>query len=126
MELLTNALPVCFILTSDMARAKRFYGDILGLRQTGEDGFATSYDLAGTLLRLTLVPDYVPHAHTVIGWQVADIRARMAELRTKGVTFLVYEGFGQDADGVWTDEARGKQLAWFADPDGNNLCLAQG
>lgn len=126
MELLTNAPPVCFILTSDMARAQQFYRDVLGLRQTGEDDFATSYDLAGTLLRLTLVPNYAPHEHTVIGWQVADIRATMAELRTKAVEFLIYDGFGQDAGGVWTDEARGKQLAWFADPDGNNLCLAQG
>lgn len=47
----------------------------------------------------------------------------MADLRGKGVEFLVYEGFGQDADGVWSFE--GTQLAWFNDPEDNNLSLAQ-
>jgi hypothetical protein len=34
---------------------------------------------------------------------VPDIRVAMAALKAKGVEFLVYPGFGQDADGVWQE-----------------------
>jgi catechol 2,3-dioxygenase-like lactoylglutathione lyase family enzyme len=125
MPLLTDAPPVAFILTADRDKAEVFYGDVLGLKQTGKDPFATSYDLAGTLLRLTSVPGHVPGPHTVIGWQVPDIRATIAELKAKGVAMMIYDGFGQDADGVWSDPGRGTKIAWFNDPEGNNLSLTE-
>ena len=56
---------------------------------------------------------------------VSDIRAAVAGLRAKGITFKVYEGFGQDADGIWSPPGGGAQVAWFADPDGNVLSLTQ-
>jgi predicted enzyme related to lactoylglutathione lyase len=46
-------------------------------------------------------------------------------LRGKGVTFRIYEGFGQDADGIWSVPGGGARVAWFADPDGNVLSLTQ-
>jgi hypothetical protein len=61
----------------------------------------------------------------VLGWTVSDIRAAVAGLRTKGITFKVYEGFGQDADGIWSPPGGGAQVAWFTDPDGNVLSLTQ-
>lgn len=125
MALLTDAKPIAFILTADREKAKAFYGGVLGLTETGDDPFATSYDMAGTLLRLTSVAGHVPGPHTVIGWLVPDISTTMTELRGKGVAFEIYEGFGQDAEGVWTDPGRGVKLAWFNDPEGNNLSLTQ-
>jgi hypothetical protein len=41
------------------------------------------------------------------------------------VTFQIYEGFGQDADGVWASPDGGAKVAWFHDPDGNGLSLTQ-
>jgi squalene-hopene/tetraprenyl-beta-curcumene cyclase len=43
----------------------------------------------------------------------------------KGVEFLVYPGFGQDADGVWSNPGGGAKICWFNDPDGNNLSLTE-
>jgi catechol 2,3-dioxygenase-like lactoylglutathione lyase family enzyme len=122
---LTDATPVTFILTADREKAKAFYGGVLGLKQTGEDEFATSYDLAGTPLRLTSVAGHVPGPHTVLGWNVPDIVATTQMLKERGVTFEIYEGFGQDADGIWHAPDRNVKIAWFLDPEGNNLSITQ-
>lgn len=37
----------------------------------------------------------------------------------------VYEGFGQDALGVWTSPDGKAKVAWFNDTDGNVLSLTQ-
>ena len=123
--MLGSSPPVCFVLATDMARARSFYSDMLGLAESGEDPFAVSYDLAGTLLRLTKVESHTPGPHTVLGWQVADIESAVDALAAKGVAFAVYEGFGQDARGIWTHPASGAKIAWFHDPEGNNLSLTQ-
>ncbi|MEQ5788847.1 VOC family protein [Erythrobacter sp. NFXS35] len=123
--MLGNSPPVCFVLAADMARARDFYTDTLGLTQTGEDPFAVSYDLAGTMLRLTRIEGHEPGPHTVLGWQVADIAGTMEALAAKGVTFAIYDGFGQDERGVWTDPGSGTRIAWFHDSEGNNLSLTQ-
>jgi catechol 2,3-dioxygenase-like lactoylglutathione lyase family enzyme len=117
---------VTFILTADRTRAKPFYVGVLGLPILAEDDFAATLGLAGgAKVRLTDLPGHQPQGHTVLGWNVPDIRAAVRELAAKGITFRVYDGFGQDADGVWTAPGGGAQVAWFTDPDGNVLSLTQ-
>jgi len=124
MTLPPAAKPVAFVLTADRARTMPFYADVLGLPVIAEEAFGVVFDLGGgATLRLTDIKDHSPGPHTVMGWEVPDIRAAMADLRAKGVTFEIYEGFGQDEDGVWS--FKGTHLAWFNDPEGNNLSLAQ-
>jgi predicted enzyme related to lactoylglutathione lyase len=124
--LLHTADPVAFVLTADRARAKPFYAGALGLPILTEDDFAVTLDLGrGATIRLTDLPGHEPGQHTVLGWGVADIGAAVAELRAKGVTFRIYEGFGQDADGIWSPPGGGARVAWFSDPDGNVLSLTQ-
>jgi hypothetical protein len=43
---------------------------------------------------------------------------------TTGVVFTRYDGVEQDPTGVWTTP-NGDRIAWFTDPDGNNLPLTQ-
>jgi len=114
-----------FIVTRDRAAAKKFYGETLGFTQTGEDEFAVVFDLNGTMLRISTVKDQKPPAHTVLGWEVPDIVAAARALKAKGVKFNIYEGFGQDELGIWTAPGSSNKVAWFLDPDGNNLSLTQ-
>lgn len=124
MSLPPTARPVAFVLTADRTKTLPFYRDVLGLPVIAEQDFGVVFDLGGgTTFRLTDLKDHVPAPHTVLGWEVPDIRAAMADLRAKGVKFEIYEGFGQDAEGVWTFQ--NTHLAWFNDPEGNNLSLAQ-
>ena len=124
MSLPATARPVAFILTADRSVTQPFYAEVLGLPVLAEEDFGVVFDLgSGATLRLTDLKDHTPGPHTVMGWEVPDIRAAMADLRAKGVKFEIYEGFGQDEDGVWS--FKDTHLAWFNDPEGNNLSLAQ-
>ena len=126
MDILQSAQPMAFILVRDREKAKAFYSGILGLTFVSEDDFAATYDLTGIILRLTTVEDWTPHPHTVVGWSVPDIAATSRALAAKGVTFSIYEGFGQDALGIWTSPDRKRKVNWFSDPEGNVLSLKEG
>jgi catechol 2,3-dioxygenase-like lactoylglutathione lyase family enzyme len=120
-----SAKAMTFIVTRDRAKSKAFYGGVLGFALAAEDDFAAVFDLNGTLLRISTVPNHVAAVHTVLGWEVPDIVAAVNSLRAKGVKFTVYEGFGQDEMGIWNAPGSGARVAWFPDPDGNNLSLTQ-
>jgi predicted enzyme related to lactoylglutathione lyase len=119
----SNAL-VGFVGVSDLDRAKKFYGGVLGLSLRDERPYALVADVAGTMLRITAVDKPSASAYTVLGWAVPDIRAAVDELSARAVTFTHYDGMGQDERGIWTAPS-GAKIAWFLDPDGNNLSLTQ-
>ncbi len=122
--MLGSAALVAFAPTTDLDRARAFYGDTLGLELVTRDGFACQFDAHGTPLRVTLVDALTPAPGTVLGWLVPDIHATVRALADRGVTFARYDGMGQDDDGVWTAPS-GDHVAWFHDPDGNTLSLTQ-
>ncbi len=125
MGLPAAARTMAFLVTRDRARAVAFYTGVLGFRLTSEDEFAAVFDLNGTMMRLATVPEHVAARHTVLGWEVDDIAASVRGLRDAGVVFNVFEGLGQDALGIWAAPGGGSWVAWFADPDGNVLSLAE-
>jgi catechol 2,3-dioxygenase-like lactoylglutathione lyase family enzyme len=120
-----TAKAISFIVTRDRAQAKAFYGGTLGFPQTHEDDFAVVYDLNGTMLRISTVKDHKAQMFTVLGWDVPDIEASVKALTAKGIAFNRYPGFDQDALGIWTAPGSTNKVAWFLDPDGNNLSLTQ-
>jgi catechol 2,3-dioxygenase-like lactoylglutathione lyase family enzyme len=127
---MTNAIPtsaktMTFVITRDRAAAKKFYTEVLGFKFVSEDNFAAVFDLNGTMLRMSTLKDFQPQQHTVLGWDVPDIVATVTALTAKGVKFNIYEGFGQDKLGIWNSPAGDAKVAWFLDPDGNNLSLTQ-
>jgi catechol 2,3-dioxygenase-like lactoylglutathione lyase family enzyme len=126
MPALAEFRPVIMVHTRDRARALPFWRDVLGLRLVAEDAFSAVFDAGGTLLRLTDVPDWVAHPHTILGLDVPDIDTAVTRLAGAGVACLHYDGFGQDARGIWTAPDGRVKVAWFADPDGNNLSVSQG
>jgi catechol 2,3-dioxygenase-like lactoylglutathione lyase family enzyme len=120
-----SAKAMTFIVTRDRQVAKKFYGETLGFRQTGEDDFAIVFDLNGTMLRISTLENHVPQQHTVLGWEVPDIESAVRTLAAKGVVFQRYPGLVFDALGTWTPPGSTTRIAWFLDPDGNNLSLTQ-
>lgn len=115
---------VAFVAVADLDRAQRFYGDVLGLDLRDERPFALSATLGGTHLRITLVDELHAAPYTVLGFDVADIASAVRNLTERGVTFTRYDGMAQDELGIWTSPS-GAQVAWFLDPDGNNLSVTQ-
>ncbi|HSY71722.1 MAG TPA: VOC family protein [Alloacidobacterium sp.] len=113
-----------FVGVSDADRARVFYRDTLGLSLISEDGFALAFDVGGIMLRVTPVHEVRPQPHTVLGWQVKDATATARALAKAGVQLERYPHVQQDEDGVWTAPG-GAKIAWFKDPDGNVLSIAQ-
>lgn len=114
---------IAFINVSDRERGKAFYGGVLGLPLRKSDGFGDVFDVGRAQLRMTALPDHKASGHPLLGWEVDGLEAAMRDLRGRGIEFVIHEGFGQDAEGIWTAPDGGSQLAWFADPDGNVLTL---
>ncbi len=125
MTVLASAKPVVIIATRDRAKSLPFYRETLGLPLLAEDPYAAVLGLSGAVIRLSTINDWTPHAHTVFGFEVEDIAGTMRILTKKGVKFIVYPGFGQSDDGVWTAPDGNAKVAWFNDPDGNNLSLTE-
>jgi catechol 2,3-dioxygenase-like lactoylglutathione lyase family enzyme len=115
---------VAFIATADLARARAFYADVLGLTPLTEDGFACVFDAHGTTLRLTRVDEPTIAPYTVLGWSVPDIARSVSALTGAGVGFERFEGMDQDDLGIWTTPS-GARVAWFKDPDGHTLSVTQ-
>lgn len=122
--MLDSAALVGFIGVSDLDRAQHFYGDQLGLLLGDERPFALVTEVAGSILRITVVDDVAPVPYTVLGWSVSDLDTTIDRLVANGVTFTRYVGMDQDIRGVWTAPG-GSRIAWFRDPDGNNLSLTE-
>ncbi|MBX3747856.1 MAG: VOC family protein [Verrucomicrobiae bacterium] len=108
----------CYPVT-DMARARRFYEEILGLSPSssvGEPGGMqwTEYDIAGGTLSLGAgAPEWNPTSSGCsVGLEVDDFDAAIAHLRRHGVPFHM-EPFA-------TPVCR---MAFVLDPDGNALCI---
>ncbi len=124
-DVLSTARPIAFIVTRERPKAIAFYGGVLGFALKHEDDFAAVFDMNGTMLRISTVADHAPPAHTVLGWEVTDIASTVKTLASRGVTFNRYAGLGQDTLGIWKPPGSTNQIAWFLDPDGNNLSLTQ-
>jgi len=121
---LASSKVVAFLATSDAARAKAFYGEVLGLRLLSEDGFAVVFDANGTTLRVAIVREVVPAPYTVLGWDVEDIAATARRLSAAGVVFERYGWVQQDELVIWNSPS-GAKVAWFKDLDGNVLSVSQ-
>ena len=108
----------------DVAEARRFYEEMLGLRVSEEmDGLVLH--LAGG--RDTFVypkPDHVPATYTILNFDVPSVEAAVGELTARGVRFERYDGIDQDGKGISRDPA-GPVIAWFTDPAGNILSVLE-
>jgi catechol 2,3-dioxygenase-like lactoylglutathione lyase family enzyme len=115
---------VAFVGIRDPARAKAFYGDVLGLLLVSEDPFALVFDAHGTMLRVSIVPEVAAAKYTVLGWDVTDIAATAKQLGDLGVKLERFEGLQQDELGIWNSPS-GARVGWFKDPDDNILSITQ-
>jgi catechol 2,3-dioxygenase-like lactoylglutathione lyase family enzyme len=122
--MLESSSIIAFAPATDLSRARVFYEDTLGLRFVEQSDIACVFDANGTMLRITAVSKVANPGYTVLGWRVDDIEAAVRALTLNGVNFTQYDGIDQDQNGIWTTPG-GDKVAWFTDPDGNNVSLTQ-
>jgi catechol 2,3-dioxygenase-like lactoylglutathione lyase family enzyme len=105
----------------DIAAARQFYGDTLGVRVTEENGMLQLHLGSGQVTLVYPKQDHVPAAFTILNFPVEDIESTVDGLAARGVRFEKYP---------WVDEKGinrqgGPLIAWFTDPAGNILSVLQ-
>jgi catechol 2,3-dioxygenase-like lactoylglutathione lyase family enzyme len=109
----------------DIAAAKKFYGETLGLRVSEENGLLNLH-IAGD--RDTLVypkPDHTPATFTILNFPVTNIEKAVDDLSQRGVEFEHYKGTDIETDDKGIFRGGGPLIAWFKDPAGNILSVLQ-
>ena len=108
----------------DMARAKAFYRDKLGLTPTMEDPSGMMYALAGATGFGVFPSSGKPSGtHTQMGIEVDDVEGAVKDLQAKGVKFEDYDVPGlKTVNGI--AELGGSKLAWFKDSEGNLIVIS--
>jgi catechol 2,3-dioxygenase-like lactoylglutathione lyase family enzyme len=111
------------IPASDLARAKAFYADTLGLKVVKEDPEGVQFESGG--IRFDVYPTRASGGTaTVAGWIVQDLDTEMEDLRSRGIQFEEYDLPGlKTVNGI--AEIEGFRGAWFKDTEGNVLAVAQ-
>lgn len=118
------------IAVADLEGCRRFYEDKVGLRveQALGDQMTVYGCGGGSTFSIYKSPDHAGKATgTLAGWEVPDLEAEMADMRSRGVEFMSYDG----KDGPPTDENDifnhgSMRVAWFQDPEGNTFAVSQG
>src|SRR4051812_10800961 len=117
----TTMLPV-----QDADRASQFYAETLGLhlRERGQDGTCYFDVGSGSALGLRPLPNVQPSENTALSFEVSDINREISDLEGRGVHFQDFDsGELKTVDHVAT--MGNERAAWFADSEGNILCLHQ-
>jgi catechol 2,3-dioxygenase-like lactoylglutathione lyase family enzyme len=110
----------------DLAEARRFYTDTLGLRvrEPDDQGGLLTLELGGGRNVLVyLKPDHTPATYTILNFPVADVEGTVDALIQRGLTFERYDGIEQDDKGI--NRGEGPLIAWFRDPAGNIMSIIE-
>jgi predicted enzyme related to lactoylglutathione lyase len=121
-----DARGAAVIAASDLARARQFYEEVLGLQpeEVQEDAGSVFYRIGGIPVMVYETGYAGTAKNTVFAVETDDLDAAMAALREKGVVFEDYDFPGlTTVDGV--AELPGERAAWFPDSEGNLLALSQ-
>jgi predicted enzyme related to lactoylglutathione lyase len=109
---------------SDLARARRFYEEVLAFVPERVSPAGVTYRAKGSLFLLFPSASAGTNKATACGFQVPDLPAAVAELKGRGVKFEEYD-FGQfkTVDGIVRTPVGSS--AWFLDTEGNTIGLVQ-
>jgi len=115
------------LAASDLARARAWYEDKLGLEALHVVDDEEVVFLTGmTRFSVYTTPAAGSAKNTVGVWRVDDLRSEMAALRARGVVFNDYDlGAIRTVDGILTDPDDGTLNAWFTDSEGNVLGIVE-
>ena len=112
---------------NDIAKAKRFYQDILGLNVVDNPmGIIELHLENGNKIILYPKPDHVPATFTVLNFPVNNLEKIVDALIEKGISFEQYDGeIKTDKKGIFKSDGNGPNIAWFKDPAGNILSVME-
>ena len=116
----------------DLARAKAFYAEKLGLEPVEERPGGLRYQCGSGRFSLFESTGAASGSHTQMAWEVDDIQAVVSELRRRGVVFEEVDAPGlrtvdgiAEVEGNYPSAGVAERAAWFRDSEGNLLGIGQ-
>ena len=113
------------IAVKNLERARKFYEDTLGLTQIGSEGQEVIIFKSGNSVINVYKSQYAgTNKATAVTWVVGqDVEGYVQQLKAKGIAFEHYDmpGVTRNGDVHVADDMK---VAWFKDPDGNILNIA--
>jgi catechol 2,3-dioxygenase-like lactoylglutathione lyase family enzyme len=107
----------------DVARARDFYRDVLGMVVLEEHGLLWLELTGGHRVLVYPKRDHQPASYTVLNFPVEDVEATVDALTERGVRFERYEGTPSATDEKGVFRGEGPLIAWFTDPAGNVMSI---
>lgn len=132
-DILAGSRAATRLPAQDLARARRFYAEQLGLEPVDERPGGLLYRCGGVDFALFQSAGASPGTFTQMGWEVDDIEAAVSELRRRGVVFEDVDlpglrttaGIAEIHGNYPSKGARGERAAWFRDSEGNMLGIGE-
>ena len=116
----------------DLARARAFYAEKLGLEPVEERPGGLLYRCAAGEFAIFESAGAPSGEHTQMAWEVDDLDGVVGELRARGVLFEEYDIPGlTTVDGIarvegnYPSKGIGERGAWFRDSEGNLLAIGE-
>lgn len=116
-----------------LERARAFYAEKLGLEPVGERPGGLLYRCGRGDFALFESDGAPSGSHTQMAWEVNDLNAAVAQLKSNGVVFEEYElpglttrdGIVDVAGNYPSKGGIGERAAWFRGSEGNLLAIGQ-
>ena len=123
--MLKNSPIIPYIPVADLARARKFYEEKIGLTPKEVYAGGVIYECGGGswVFMYPSAGAGTSKASTAF-WDVDDVEKEVAELRARGVVFEEYDLPGITmVNGIAT--GGGAKTAWFTDSEGNIMAISQ-
>ena len=122
--MLDTATIHAYIPVTDVARARKFYEEKLGLKPKMMYAGGVVYECGGASAFMYPTPNAGTSKASQAFWEVKDVEAEVAELKRRGVKFEEY-----DMPGITMKNSiatgGGAKTAWLKDTEGNILAISQ-
>ena len=121
--MLENSKAFSGFAVPDIEKARKFYGETLGLKVSEDHGLLRLQLAGGNNVLIYPKPNHVPATFTVLNFPVEDVDLAVDELKKRGVRFEIYDLPDLKTDGKGIMRGKGPAIAWFKDPAGNILSV---
>jgi catechol 2,3-dioxygenase-like lactoylglutathione lyase family enzyme len=132
MTMLADSEVATRLPAKNLARARRFYSEKLGLEPIEQRPGGFRYRCGSGSFALFESAGAASGAHTQMAWEVADLVETVAALKSRGIVFEEYDlpdlktvnGIAT-IQGQYPSKGLSERAAWFKDSEGNLLGLGQ-
>jgi catechol 2,3-dioxygenase-like lactoylglutathione lyase family enzyme len=125
--MLSDLQPVATLATADLAKARSFYEETLGLTVQNDSQYGLTYACGGGQLFVYESAYAGTNKATAVSFEASEdaFESEVEALRQKGVEFMTFDMEGME----WNNgvaSAGSVKSVWFTDPDGNILNISSG